>query len=438
MHLCNMGRGITAKARREERDLTDAEIKEIDGWLDEADEIRGAQSAGEIGERLDAIDEWGAELQPRLTNPADPQLTSNFGIGGSFTAPRPITGRDRSYAAMFPDERLSIDGWSSPAEFMRTIGLHQGDQRLRQASLGESLPSSGGFSVPSILAAEWLDGSLESELIRPRAQLYAMSSASLTVPGWDMSDNSSTLYGGFSREWLAENAEATDSDPKMRSLMLNAKKCALFTKASNELLADGPNFESRLGDAMRAAVSFSLDDAFISGTGAGQPLGILNASSLITQDKEDGQAASSIVYENLAKMYSRLAPECVGNSIWIAHNSAIPQLLTLAIDVGTAGSHIPVMSESDGKFRMLTRPCFFTEKTPTLGSVGDIMLVDPTQYIVGLRKEMSLDSSMHVGWQNDQTAFRCIVRADGMPSWASARTPLNGADVSWAVALEAR
>ena len=43
------------------------------------------------------------------------------------------------------------------------------------------------------------------------------------------------------------------------------------------------------------ALGYFEDVAFISGTGAGQPLGILNAPALVTVSKETGQAADTIV-----------------------------------------------------------------------------------------------------------------------------------------------
>jgi HK97 family phage major capsid protein len=48
-----------------------------------------------------------------------------------------------------------------------------------------------------------------------------------------------------------------------------------------------------------------LDDAIINGTGAGMPLGVLNAGCLVSVTKESGQKADTIVAENAVKMYHR-------------------------------------------------------------------------------------------------------------------------------------
>ena len=86
--------------------------------------------------------------------------------------------------------------------------------------------------------------------------------------------------------------------------------------------------------------------------------------------------------------------------------------LTLSISVGTAGGHVAVLQESSGKFSMLGRPCYFSEKMSALGTVGDVLFVDPSQWSLGLRKEVSLDRSQHVGWATHETCYRALLRAD--------------------------
>ncbi|MBX7137352.1 MAG: phage major capsid protein [Oligoflexia bacterium] len=63
---------------------------------------------------------------------------------------------------------------------------------------------------------------------------------------------------------------------------------------------------------------------------------------------------------------------------------------------------------------------------------------DLNAYGIGLRKEVAVQSSEHVGWQNDETGFRAILRADGQALHNEAITQKNGATLSWCVALEAR
>lgn len=126
------------------------------------------------------------------------------------------------------------------------------------------------------------------------------------------------------------------------------------------------------------------------------------------------------------------------NAVWVANSSAIPQLLQLTLGVGTGGVHFPVLRETDGRFFIFTREVLFTEKLPAVGTKGDILLADFSQYAIGLRKEISLDRSMHIGFAKDETNYRSIVRADGQGRWEKPYTPKNGPTLSPFVALATR
>lgn len=116
-----------------------------------------------------------------------------------------------------------------------------------------------------------------------------------------------------------------------------------------------------------------------------------------------------------------------------------PTAFDLSLAIGTGGDRIPVMTESNGQFKILTRPVLFTEKTETLGSKGDIMLCDFSQYVVGLRSDMRFDTSIHVAFTTDEILSRIIERHDGEPLWDEALTLEDGATtVSPFVVLEAR
>lgn len=183
------------------------------------------------------------------------------------------------------------------------------------------------------------------------------------------------------------------------------------------------SFDELIGGAMVQVLGWHLDYAFLNGSGAGQPLGVLNDPALIEVSAETGQAAGTVVYENVLKMFARLHPSCVQNSVWVCNNTTIPQLSTMSVTIGTSGSHIPVMTTDNGEFQILTRPVVFTEKVPTIGTAGDLLLADFSQYSVGMRQDVILEKSIHAGWQADTCKYRTIVRADGMGRWAEPFTP---------------
>src|SRR5688572_686067 len=266
----------------------------------------------------------------------------------------------------------------------------------------------------------------------------AVTSSDAVAPGWDDGDHTSTLYGGFTGQWLDEAGTITETQPKLRLIHLHARKLGILTRTSNELIADGVSFEEQLGMAITKALGWFMDTAFFSGNGASAPLGVLNAGATITVTKETNQAPATINYQNITKMFARLHPSAFADSVWVCNNTCIPQLLQMAMAVGTGGSAIPVLSESGGKFTLLTRPVVFTEKVPTLGAAGDLGLYSFSSYIVGLRADFQLAKSAHAGFASDTSYYRGIIRVDGMPKRSAPITPDNGDTLSPFVVLQTR
>jgi hypothetical protein len=71
--------------------------------------------------------------------------------------------------------------------------------------------------------------------------------------------------------------------------------------------------------------------------------------------------------------------------------------------------------------------------------VGDIVLVDPSQYGIGLRLDATLERAVAPGWFEDELNFRLKLRVDGSGLWSDVITPRGGGPtLSWAVTLAAR
>jgi HK97 family phage major capsid protein len=68
---------------------------------------------------------------------------------------------------------------------------------------------------------------------------------------------------------------------------------------------------------------------------------------------------------------------------------------------------------------ILGRPIVVTEACATLGTVGDIVLWDPTKYLTVVKGALKSDVSIHLWFDQNTTAFRFVLRANGQP-WLSA------------------
>jgi len=355
---------------------------------------------------------------------------------------------DGAYALVGPDGRKDYrslfgnSGYNWPdrdTNFFAAAFSGRHHPGLIQNSMSETVPSDGGFLVPSEQAERIHAVSLENELVMPRAFVQPMRSNSIKIPAMVIGDHSSALFGGFTASYTAELGTINEHSPKARAMELNAKKLTGLIRFSSELNADTPGGMGQIETLCGKGLAWYRDKAFLKGTGAGEPLGILNAGCTIQASKETGQDADTILYENLIKMMSRLFAGSFSNAVWVAHQSCIPQLLSLSLAVGTGGDAIPAMKESNGGFKILTRPVIFTEKMEPLGDRGDIMLADFSQYVIGLRQDMRFDTSIHVAFTTDEILSRIIERHDGQPLWDSALTLEDGSTtVSPFVVLEAR
>jgi HK97 family phage major capsid protein len=114
----------------------------------------------------------------------------------------------------------------------------------------------------------------------------------------------------------------------------------------------------------------------------------------------------------------------------------------MGLIVGTGGSpiYMPPGGLSASPYGTLFgRPMLPIEQASTVGTVGDILLLDPTQYIMGDKGGMQSASSVHVRFIYDESVYRFTLRTDGQPLWNSALTPAKGSNtLSPFVALATR
>jgi len=299
-----------------------------------------------------------------------------------------------------------------------------------RAAFDSTVPSEGGFLIPETLRAELLRVALETALIRPRARVIPMESLRVPFPAIDATSNASSVYGGIVCYWTEEGGALTASQAAFSRIVLEAKKLTAYTEVPNELISDSAiSFEAFINQIFPEALGFYEDDAFINGTGVGMPLGMLDAgnTSLVSATAETGQPATTVVWENIVKMFARMLPSSLGRAIWIASIDTFPALATMALSVGTGGSAIWLNNGVSGPpMSILGRPVYFTEKVPTLGTAGDISFVDPGFYLIGDRQVMSATSSPHYKFASDLTAYKIIERVDGQPWIKSPITPKNG------------
>lgn len=300
-----------------------------------------------------------------------------------------------------------------------------------QNSFSSEEPGAGGFLIPEIMRADLLQLALEESIVRSRATVIPMSTLRVPIPTVDDTSHVSSVFGGVQFYWTEEAGQLTESTAKFGKVTLDAKKLTGFFKVPAELLDDAPAFAAWFDSRVPQGLAFSEDIAFMTETGVGAPEGFINSPASVSVNKESGQAANTILWENITKMYARMLPTSIKNAVWIASIDTFPELATMALAVGTGGGPVWIGGWSQNGSEMppmtiLGRPVIFTEKSSVLGTTGDINFVDLSYYLIGDRQQVRVDSSEHFLFQNNQVAYRIIERVDGRPWLQTALTPHNG------------
>ncbi|MFC7983810.1 phage major capsid protein [Streptomyces sp. NPDC057336] len=297
---------------------------------------------------------------------------------------------------------------------------------LRNAASSVS-PADGGFLVPEVLRNQLMEIALEMAVVRPLATVVPMDSARVPFPMIDSTTNSGSVFGGMVTYWGEEGAALTDSNPTFGRIELDAKKLTGLSAVPNELLQDSIiSFMGLLERLWPQALAFEEDAKFMTGTGVGEPLGFRGAQNdaAIAVPRS---TLNEINYADVVKMYARMLPSSLSRAVWTCSPEALPQLLQMALDVGTGGNSVFVVNAAAAHpMTLFGRPLIITEKGGTLGARGDLAFTDLGYYLVGDRQTMTADSSTDYQFGSDKTTFRIIQRVDGRPWLKSAITPQNG------------
>ena len=341
-------------------------------------------------------------------------------------------------------------GFRSFGEFAYQISQEKAgavinDARFKITPMQEGLSSDGGFLVPPEFRASLMMRTYDQAALAGRCQRIPMASAYTRIPYIAESSRiDGSRQGGILGYWISEGAQKTDTKTALGQLELKLNEVAVLVFATDQLLQDSAiSLEPLLTTLAANEIAFQVDTKVISGSGAGQPLGIMNCPALVTVAKETGQPANTLLFENLINMYARMWGRCRGNAVWFINQNIEPQLFTMAMAVGTAGVpvYLPANNVSGTPYGTLFgRPVVPIEQAETLGTPGDIIFADMSQYLFG-QKAVGIEAAMsiHLRFDYDLTAFRFILRCDGQPWWASALTPYKGsATLSPFVALAVR
>lgn len=217
---------------------------------------------------------------------------------------------------------------------------------------------------------------------------------------------------------VGEASTKPTAEPAFGQQLLTVYKYAAISQFGDETLAD--DFTGDLQPVVTSLVGGQIlnrinEDITISGTNTSMPMGALNTAnpSLLTVTR---QTANTVTTQDVFKMYSRHThgPQ----SFWLCSRRVVEALFALVLPAGSTGTSIlSFLPDLRGvpQMRILGIPVFVTDLLQvSLGTQGDFNLVNPEFYALAMRRELTIESSIHAAFSQDVTTYRMLARAGGI------------------------
>lgn len=285
----------------------------------------------------------------------------------------------------------------------------------------------GGFLVPEGFSPTMMSVGPEMDPTAGRVTPFPMQQLSVKIPARVDKNHSSSVSGGLTVSRRPETQAASASRMEVERIPMDATGLFGLSYASEEILQYSPiSFAALLGAGFSQEFQSKMLNEKISGTGVGEPEGIINCPATIAIAKEGGQSADTIVPNNILKMRA----QCwnYGNAIWIANHDTFMQLSALVVESTNNAGLVKYYHQSLAEDRpdmLLGRPIYYSEYAKTLGDKGDIILADWSQYLWGTLQGQQSAESVHVRFINHERTFKFWQMNDGRGWWRSALTPVN-------------
>jgi HK97 family phage major capsid protein len=393
---------IQANADKKGRPLTETEGKQVDDLLAEFTVVKASIARKEAFAANSAHLET---IQPRIATPLK--------ASGEIVVEDRLKGKAgyESFGAFAIDARASIRGTVTD-KFRRFVNA-------APTSFGqEQVAADGGYAIPPDFRADIVNRIYAEDSLIQRTDQYTTAVNAITMPVDEVS--AWNTVNGVQAFWQAEAAQFTTSKLKLQQQTIPLHKLIALCPLTDELLEDVAAMTGYLGQKVPQKFAWRINDVLINGTGLGQPLGLLNSPAAIQVAKEAGQVNGTIVLANVIKMFARRYIAQQANLVWLINQDCEAQLQQMVL-AGTAvwPAYMPPGGISGAKYATLYgKPVMTFESCKALGTPGDIILADMSQYMTVLKSAgLRQDVSIHLWFDFDITAYRFTMRLGGQPWW---------------------
>jgi HK97 family phage major capsid protein len=408
-------------------------MAQADKIVEEVRDISKPLTADELKTKMDAV----ASLKQRAAFLAEHTADAEARRQGAedLTPIKPGEEAEREdfethVEAVTKLRKVAAKGFRNMGEFLRVIRDPRAatdKQRATLATMRDMTRAITGDGSAEVLLPLQQESSIwsvsnQQEGILQRARRYPLAGRSLRIPMLEQTEGTNTLNRPMAGKianvtFVAEAAPKPQRDPVFTQRLLVAQKVAATTQIGDEILAD--DFTGQLPGTVTEAVGtqvmnflneqFTIDGA--TAVASGGPMGALNAANtaLLTVDRD---TANSVKAADVFNMYERFAH---GNgAVWFASRRVLRPLMELTLNGNTLVTWLSNFGQKP-QMMLLGYPVIISDLLPTLGTAGDLGLVNPDFYALGMRQGLTVESSIHEFFSNDITVWRFLSRAAGCP-----------------------
>jgi HK97 family phage major capsid protein len=384
-------RAILDKAETDKRALTAEEDVAYKGIFAKQDETRVAI---EREEQLAEVERTAAEQTLRSKDAATGASIPGPAAAAARTGPRGTP----EYNSAFTKFLLS-----------GTRSLNEAEHRALQL---DSDPSGGYTVAPEQFVDHLIRKVDDLVFIRSRATKFRLNNAaSMGAPSLDANPDDA--------DWTSELATGNeDSAMTFGKRELHPRPLAKRLKVSNKLIQLNGGIEALVRDRLAYKFSISQEKAFMSGTGANQPLGVFTPSAMgisTGRDVSTSNTTTAPTFDGLISAKYSLKVQYWNSADWIFNRSVLAGVAKLKDGEGQYLWRASVLEgEPD---RILGRPVMMSEYVPNTMTTGLYIgiLGDFSYYWIADAIDMQVQRLVELYAETNQTGFIGRLETDGMP-----------------------
>lgn len=405
---------LREQAHKIRHDLTDASksftAEEVDRMTTEIRSLElRAQAAAEFTPDAEIARQGGDEGLTRID--ANASRSEFAGMTDAMTEVR------KAVVSAFPNVGSYVRAATrGPSNATEAAALKQIETMTRTIT---GSTNGGEFLLPLTQVPEIFSVDNQQPGLFQYARRYNVPGRSLRIPYLVQDEGTSTLNRPMAGKIanvsiVGEGSTKPTREPTFGQRVLTMYKYAAITQFGDELLGD--DFTGELPAEVTAAVGGQIvnkinEDITIDGGGTSEPTGALNSAntSVIAVNRASANTFSAA---DAFAMYERHTHG--PNSVWMVSRRMLSKLFALQTTNNTMVTWLANLRDKP-QMLLLGLPVIVTDILPTVGSKGDVALVNGDFYAMGLRQALTVESSIHVAFIQDVTTYRFVARAGGIP-----------------------